>query len=1426
MQGVSQDSSIELNDAGSELDDERRDQSIREITDQSSDMIDVDLDIVSEDLGLIDYSNTLDSMISQDMLAVDRDLASEDAFIVDECLDNHGGCGNPEFFRCYDEPNNPPTCEDIDECLFENGGCGDIEYFTCTNRVGTEPTCEDIDECLVENGGCGDVEFFTCTNRVGTEPTCTPLPQLALDYASYQRRVGERFTPLPQAIPLPHEACTSLNQIIWEGEREECMVHTNTCVIIPTGAQVSCSQGVMVHGTLWVQSDEAEQLTLLLADSIMVMEEGNLIISGSSSEQASAQNVEVFLRHEYCGLPGDDFSHSSPNEAECLSKGRLTSHGIMKIIGQAKTPWSLLTQDSLISHVESDASIKVDDCSGWQIGDTLVVSATGGDATMFAGAQGATLMTSCDEVDCQASFNFKAEKRTITAIEYTNNDTLGCSISLDQALRVNHRGNPVAEGSILRRIQAEVSNQSRSVVITGGAHFVGDPVETRIRTRYDYSRNGHWSADYPSNEDASPCRKCVSSDDPSFVNTSPNWICSEPEMCTAYSEEPFTSVAHFNSTDHYCGLDCSTMGMQGITTSQRHGGVMQISHTAIDGCGRRELAEYCLHFHHVGDVKALVDNGTNDYESYLVGNSIQNGINKGITIHGTHRALIQQNVVFDQRGPGIYIEDGNELFNVVEENVVICSEAQPSGPTGRMVPNSRCRFKNSTTRQETTDSDFSEVSGIYFLSPTNHTIGNRVSGYDNAMYVHSNTSGSRGLGLAQGQVCIPNAPFGETVGNVFHNNGGFGWYANMAFPMDMIELGGLNMGGGEDQGKVTDWTKCLPFALDGSDQAQNVIVRDHFEYFNDFSAGVYDMGDVSFIDSTFYATLKGLYWKTYRRGPNSGPLCERCTFINNGAELPGGSGLVEFDDSQFYLQALDNGIEINHHCNESPSTGGLCASHYDFRNTTFYLWNNQSGTYDIGQYPNHVFHNGRSANEADPNDRRTAALIYTPDDKVLVNEDRIAVFDIENNPHCTTETLWIRDTEEDPWSECTESQLALRGVRIWSADRGILTVTNHTEGNQSYEIPWERHKAEPGHAQGIYGGVIPNCQDTDCLSTIYTAGYMFVVPDGHELSLSFEQELEPEDLLSDLLTLEYSEEQLEPQTSINIRRISGSGLTELEQGDLNCIISSQHPRKFITPYGALNAASGALYTECSSAWTVKRPIEDLMDHVLNSESNTDPNTDTDPDPNPNPDPDPDPEMSEPSTYPPQLEPTVDASNVIGLYGSTYPDAFPNDISWLPFWNHPATSGQVDYVLSDVEGGPPQDRMIRVVQEPAFDWFGLFEFPNGMPTPLDLVGYDTFAFDIWTPNITHLTVRFRDYGANQLWDAGEAGVNTDGERAQWIGAEQGLTPNEWSSIEVDLNQLFVTGDARQVGQLVILVNDRSPIYQNNYFYLANLRFIRN
>ena len=287
------------------------------------------------------------------------------------------------------------------------------------------------------------------------------------------------------------------------------------------------------------------------------------------------------------------------------------------------------------------------------------------------------------------------------------------------------------------------------------------------------------------------------------------------------------------------------------------------------------------------------------YESYFIGNSIQRGSNKGITVHGTHNALIQGNVIFNQRGPGVYIEDGNELFNVIEENVILCSEVQANAVTiGSITMNYLCRFHNKANRPQTGDSDFDEVAGLYFLSPMNHTIGNHVIGYDNGIYVNVNTQGARGLGSAWGQTCIPSLPWGYTIGNVFHNLGGFGWYANKAFPQRMWALDAIELQGGSDQplGTVTDWSACLPYNAEGDDHSFNLKIQNHFEYFNNFSAGVYDMGDVTLENYTVFGSDKGLYWKTYSRAQDSDPLCVNCTFINSGFNGPGGSGLVSFEE--------------------------------------------------------------------------------------------------------------------------------------------------------------------------------------------------------------------------------------------------------------------------------------------------------------------------------------------------------------------------------------------------------------------------------------------------------------------------------------------------------------------------------------------------
>ena len=41
------------------------------------------------------------------------------------------------------------------------------------------------------------------------------------------------------------------------------------------------------------------------------------------------------------------------------------------------------------------------------------------------------------------------------------------------------------------------------------------------------------------------------------------------------------------------------------------------------------------------------------------GNAVEFGQQRGITVHGTHRATVSENVLTDVRGAGIYIEDGS-----------------------------------------------------------------------------------------------------------------------------------------------------------------------------------------------------------------------------------------------------------------------------------------------------------------------------------------------------------------------------------------------------------------------------------------------------------------------------------------------------------------------------------------------------------------------------------------------------------------------------------------------------------------------------------------------------------------------------------------------------------------------------------------------
>lgn len=69
-------------------------------------------------------------------------------------------------------------------------------------------------------------------------------------------------------------------------------------------------------------------------------------------------------------------------------------------------------------------------------------------------------------------------------------------------------------------------------------------------------------------------------------------------------------------------------------------------------------------------------------------------------------------------------------------------------------------------------------------------------------------------------------------------------HVNIGFPLKVKRE---PVSAGQTAGLVTDWASCLPFDVrTGEDNAAPYSVEDHVEYNQDYGAGAYDAGDVTF----------------------------------------------------------------------------------------------------------------------------------------------------------------------------------------------------------------------------------------------------------------------------------------------------------------------------------------------------------------------------------------------------------------------------------------------------------------------------------------------------------------------------------------------------------------------------------------------------
>lgn len=98
-------------------------------------------------------------------------------------------------------------------------------------------------------------------------------------------------------------------------------------------------------------------------------------------------------------------------------------------------------------------------------------------------------------------------------------------------------------------------------------------------------------------------------------------------------------------------------------TMYHHGSAGSISYAELRHLGKRGvLGRYSLHFHLVRDSMR---------GSSVVGASIWDSGNRWITIHGTDYLVVRDCVGYNSIGHGFFLEDGTEVFNVLDRNLAV-----------------------------------------------------------------------------------------------------------------------------------------------------------------------------------------------------------------------------------------------------------------------------------------------------------------------------------------------------------------------------------------------------------------------------------------------------------------------------------------------------------------------------------------------------------------------------------------------------------------------------------------------------------------------------------------------------------------------------------------------------------------------------------
>jgi len=105
-------------------------------------------------------------------------------------------------------------------------------------------------------------------------------------------------------------------------------------------------------------------------------------------------------------------------------------------------------------------------------------------------------------------------------------------------------------------------------------------------------------------------------------------------------------------------------GVRGHTMYHR-GSAGSISYAEFRHLGKKDtLGRYSLHFHLCGSTMR---------GSYVIGASIWDSHNRWLTIHGTNYLVVKDNVGYKSVGHGYFLEDGTEVYNILDRNLAVAA---------------------------------------------------------------------------------------------------------------------------------------------------------------------------------------------------------------------------------------------------------------------------------------------------------------------------------------------------------------------------------------------------------------------------------------------------------------------------------------------------------------------------------------------------------------------------------------------------------------------------------------------------------------------------------------------------------------------------------------------------------------------------------